>query len=111
MNDRVSSDSSSSDSAQNDGAHSSADGDERRGQEPITDSRLNGENFMSAMGELFQRTDTAEESANPAQVLTLAMGKMQSLGLMALYYELRHGNDIQASQTALLKRLADRLDS
>ncbi|WP_020671774.1 hypothetical protein [Amycolatopsis nigrescens] len=76
--------------------------------EPL-DARLNGENFMQAMGDLFQGAQSSEKGAKPDQVLTLGMGKLQALGLMAIYYEIRHGNDQQAKQTAALRRLTEEL--
>jgi hypothetical protein len=74
-------------------------------QEPF-DDRAEGEALMRAMNGLFDSAQHSERGASAEQVLTLAMGKMQALGLMAIYHEVRHGNEQQA---AALRAIADEL--
>lgn len=74
-------------------------------QEPI-DDRAEGEALMRAMNGLFDSAQNSERGASPEQVLTLAMGKMQALGLMAVYHEVRHGNEQTA---AALRALTEEL--
>lgn len=77
-------------------------------QLPISD-REEGETLIQAMSDLFDGAASSERNANAEQVLHLAMGKMQALGLMAVYYELRHGNDLQRAQIGALQALTEEL--
>lgn len=79
--------------------------------EQTVDARRNGENLMQAMGDIFHGSESSERQASADQVLTIAMGKLQGLGLMALYYELRHGNELQLRQTLALERLTEELQA
>lgn len=83
---------------------------EPENQAPI-DDREQGETLIQAMSDLFEGAAKSEQGANAEQVLTLAMGKMQALGLMAVYHELRHGNDLQRTQIAALRALTEELRS
>lgn len=83
-----------------------------------TDPRADGEGFLQSMGEIFKATEGSEHNAKPDQLLSMAMGKLQGLGLTAVYYELRHGHDQQqryarelAEHTKAVHKLAESIEA